>query len=540
MFISLASPLTIRAHNAQVKNPFIWADVPDPDIIRVGDYYYLVSTTMHLFPGGPIMRSTDLVHWETVSYLFDAIHDTPRYDLREGTVYGRGQWATSLRYHKGTFWALFVANDEPHKSMVFKTDDPAKGWMLHSRLPAYHDASLFFDDDGRVYVFSGSGDIHLVELEPDLTAEKAGGIRKTLQLNGKPDGLHEGSRVVKHDGMYYLLCISWPKTGRQQLAYRSRNIEGPYDSKVILKSDFGGFPLAGQGTIVDGKHGEWYGIIFQDRGGIGRVLTLEPCSWIDGWPMLGTLGDGHIPETVTLDGSCECHQQADYAMIDKDYQWNHNYIREDITTESGGLTKPGKHVSLRTSVLATSIFDARNTMTWRMWGPTCSDTVCIDARRMKVGDRAGLAAFNSDAGLLSIRRDKGQYRLVMSEESVTLSNDKKEITDVTAHDIESITLPKGKTGRVWLRIDAEFVPQADTAHFYYSLDGKQWKKVGSDFKCRFDFMRFFMGARFAVFYYSTVSTGGRVRVDLQGGYYDRSTQLCISHYFAQPDKPISH
>lgn len=227
-------------------------------------------------------------------------------------------------------------------------------------------------------------------------------------------------------------------------------------------------------------------------------------------------------------------------MIDKDYQWNHNYIREDITTESGGLTKPGKHVSLRTSVLATSIFDARNTMTWRMWGPTCSDTVCIDARRMKVGDRAGLAAFNSDAGLLSIRRDKGQYRLVMSEESVTLSNDKKEITDVTAHDIESITLPKGKTGRVWLRIDAEFVPQADTAHFYYSLDGKQWKKVGSDFKCRFDFMRFFMGARFAVFYYSTVSTGGRVRVDLQGGYYDRSTQLCISHYFAQPDKPISH
>lgn len=139
-----------------------------------------------------------------------------------------------------------------------------------------------FDDDGRVYVFFGSGDIHLVELEPDLTGEKRGGVRRRLQLNGKPTGLHEGSRVVKHDGMYYLLCISWPNTGRQEIAYRSSSIEGPYDSKVILKSDFGGFPLAGQGTIVDGKHGEWYGVMFQDRGGVGRVLTIEPCSWIDG------------------------------------------------------------------------------------------------------------------------------------------------------------------------------------------------------------------------------------------------------------------
>ena len=319
-----------KAQQIQVKNPFIWADAPDPDIIRVGDYYYLVTTTMHLFPGGPIMRSKDLVHWETVSYLFDEIKDTPRYDLKEGTVYGRGQWATSLRYHKGTFWALFVANDDPHKSMVFKTDDPAKGWKLHSRLPAYHDSSLFFDDDDRVYVFSGSGDIHLVELTSDLTAEKPGGIRKKLELNGRPMGLHEGSRVIKHDGMYYLLCISWPRTGRQEICYRSKNIEGPYESKVILKSDFGGFPLAGQGTIVDGKHGEWYGVIFQDRGGCGRVLTIEPCNWIDGWPMLGNLSDGKIPETLALDGDCECHKTPDYAVIEKDYQWNHNYIKADF------------------------------------------------------------------------------------------------------------------------------------------------------------------------------------------------------------------
>jgi len=521
-FALCAAVLTGVAQNAaaegqkiQVKNPFIWADVPDPDVIRVGDYYYLVSTTMHLFPGGPIMRSKDLVHWETVSYLFDAIKDTPRYDLQEGTVYGRGQWATSLRYHDGTFWALFVANDDPHKSIVFKTDDPAKGWTLHSRLPAYHDSSLFFDDDGRVYVFSGSGDIKLVELTADLTAEKPGGVRKTLQLNGKPAGLHEGSRVVKHDGMYYLLCISWPQTGRQQLAYRSKNIEGPYDMKVILKSDFGGFPLAGQGTIVDGKHGEWYGVIFQDRGGCGRVLTIEPCSWIDGWPMLGTLGDGKIPATVTLDGDCDCHRTPAYAHIDKDYQWNHNYIAADITTETGSLTRPGRSVTLRTSTLASSIFDARNTMTWRTWGPTCTDTVTIDATKMKDGDCAGLAALNGDSGLLTIRREGRKTYLVMSEESVRLTDDTKAITGVERKEVARVEVPASKCKSIRLVMNGDFNPGRDIATFHYSLDGQRWQQLGGDYKMIFDFRRLFMGSRYAAFYYSTKTAGGQVRVAIR-------------------------
>ncbi len=513
LLLLVASLLPAQA--IQVKNPFIWADTPDPDIIRVGDYYYLVTTTMHLFPGGPVMRSRDLAHWEVVSYLFDAIHDTPRYDLQGGTVYGRGQWATSLRYHNGTFWALFVANDEPHRSMVFRTTDPAKGWTLHSRLPAYHDASLFFDDDGRVYVFSGSGDISLVELKPDLSGEKPGGVKKKLVLHGKPDGLHEGSRVVKHDGMYYLLCISWPSTGRQEIAYRSRNIEGPYDSKVILKSDFGGFPLAGQGTIVDGKHGEWYGVMFQDRGGIGRVLTLEPCSWIDGWPMLGTLGNGRIPDTVELDGQCACHSTPALASIEKDYQWNHNFIPGDITTASGSITRPGRWVKLTASVLAHNIFDARNTLTWRTWGPTCSDTICLDVRQMRDGDCAGLSAFNGDAGVLTIQRKGTAFSLVMTEENVRLDPATKAITRVDNKVVERVSLPKRALGKVWLRMDGDFNSGRDAANFYYSLDGKTFRHIGTtDYKMRFDYLRLFMGTRYAAFYYPTKNKGGHVTISL--------------------------
>lgn len=496
---------------ATIPNPYMWSDYPDPDIIRVGEWYYLTSTTMHLFPGGPVLRSRDLVHWEVASYLFDEIKDTPRYDLQEGTVYGRGQWATSLRYHKGTFWALFVANDDPHKSMVFKTDDPAKGWTLHSRLPAYHDASLFFDDDDRVYVFSGSGDIRLVELNADLTGVKEGGINKKLSLQGRPEGLHEGSRVIKHDGMYYLLCISWPRTGRQEIAYRSKNIEGPYESKVILKSPFGGFPYAGQGTIVDGKHGEWYGVMFQDRGGVGRVLTIEPCSWIDGWPMLGTKGDGIIPETVTLTDVWEEHDNK--VVVPCDYQWNHNFIANDITTESGSLTQPGAWVNLKTSVLANNLFDARNTLTWRTWGPTCSDTISIDARKMKEGDRAGLSAFNGDAGVLSLVREGGKTYLVFTDEHVRLTNDTKAITGVESKELARVAVPNGKLGDVRLAMSCDFNPGRDIANFSYSLDrGKTWKSIGGDYKMIFDYRRLFMGTRYAAFYYPTKNVGGMVKI----------------------------
>lgn len=520
---------TVTTPKIQVQNPFIWADTPDPDIIRVGEYYYLVTTTMHLFPGAPIMRSTDLVHWETVSYLFDEIKDTPRYDLNEGTVYGRGQWATTLRYHKGTFWALFVANDDPHKSMVFKTDDPAKGWKLHSRLPAYHDSSLFFDDDDRVYVFSGSGNISLVELEPDLTAEKKGGIKKTLQLNGKPDGLHEGSRVIKHDGMYYLLCISWPRTGRQEICYRSKNIEGPYDSKVILKSEFGGFGYAGQGTIVDGKHGEWYGVMFQDRGGCGRILTLEPCSWIDGWPVLGTNGDGKIPETVTLDGNCECHKTPALAVIEKDYQWNHNpdykYIKTvpaleiKSTAEYKGLNKQtAKSYTLTTNRPSESIYTALNTLTWRMWGPTCADTVSIDARKMLDGDKAGFCAFNGDSGILTITREGNKYYLILTEESCELDNHQKSVTGVKVKEIARVEIPKSKLKNIQLCITGDFNPHRDLATFHYSLDGKRWNAIGGEdykYKMIFDYRRLFMGTRYAIFNYCTKTAGGSVTFNVK-------------------------
>jgi len=267
-------------HTAPIQNPMLWADVPDPDVIRVGDTYYLVSTTMHLMPGAPVMASKDLKNWQTVGYIFDRLTDSPKYDLQDGTVYGRGQWATSLKYHNGRFYALLAPNEQGAMgdTYIFTAEKAEGPWSVLSRMRHFHDCSLFFDDDGRVYVIYGTGE--LMELKPDLSDVIEGTHQQIFQREADEKGLLEGSRMIKHNGKYYLLMISHtyaPGRHRREVCYRADDIHGPYEKQVILESEFGGFSYEAQGTIVDSPDGDWYGIIFQDRGGVGRVLTVMPC-----------------------------------------------------------------------------------------------------------------------------------------------------------------------------------------------------------------------------------------------------------------------
>ena len=260
----------------KIQNPMLWADVPDPDIIRVDDTFYLVSTTMHLMPGAPIMKSKDLKNWETVGYIFDRLTDSPKYDLQEGTAYGRGQWATSLKYHKGRFYALLAPNEQgPMGDTYIFTAEKAEGpWTILSRMRHFHDCSLFFDDDDRVYVVYGTGE--MMELKADLSDVIEGTHQQIFQREGDEKGILEGSRVIKHNGKYYLLMISHvyePGRHRREVCYRADDIHGPWEKQVILESEFGGFSYEAQGTIVDTQDGDWYGIIFQDRGGVSLISS---------------------------------------------------------------------------------------------------------------------------------------------------------------------------------------------------------------------------------------------------------------------------
>ena len=505
------------ADDGPIHNPMLWADVPDPDIIRVGDTFYLVSTTMHLMPGAPVMKSKDLKNWETVGYIFDRLTDSPKYDLKEGTVYGRGQWATSLKYHNGRFYALLAPNERGAMgdTYIFSAEKAEGPWKIVSRMRHFHDCSLFFDDDGRVYVVYGTGE--LMELKPDLSDVVEGSHRQIFQREADETGLLEGSRMIKHNGKYYLLMISQvyaPGRHRREVCYRADNIQGPYEKAVILESDFGGFPYVGQGTIVDTEDGDWYGIIFQDRGGVGRVLTLMPCRWIDGWPMLGD-ENGRVPETMRPLRSGQpaaaivCPDTFDDTKLGLHWQWNHNPVPQGWSLSE----RPG-FLRLRTTRTVANLFLAPNTLTQRMEGPGCSATVAIDISHLKDGDCAGFAAFNSDSGVLTVKRVGRKCFLEMSEQSVTLSGPDKAVEKVEEKVVETVGF-SGKT--VWLRIDGDFRAGEhggrDMATFHYSLDGEQWTKIGSDYRMRFDWRRFFMGSKFAIFCYATKRTGGYVDVD---------------------------
>ena len=523
---------------ATIKNPMLWADVPDPDVIRVGDTFYLVSTTMHLMPGAPVMASKDLQNWETVGYIFDKLTDSPKYDLSfslpldqqkgegVGTVYGRGQWATSLKYHDGKFWALLAPNEAGAMgdTYIFTAPKAEGPWTIHSRLRHFHDATLFFDTDGTPYVFFGTGE--MCQLTRDLKGVVEGSLRHYFQRESDERGLLEGTRVIKHNGTYYAMLISQsygPGQHRREVCYRTKDLNGKWEKNVILQSDFGGFSYLAQGTIVDTEEGDWYGIMFQDRGGVGRVLTLSPVRWLDGWPMLGD-ENNKVPEVMRPYKS----GQPEAAIVKSDdfsaeklglhWQWNHNPVDNAWSLKE----RPG-FLRLKTSRVVPNLYLAPNTLTQRMEGPTCSGYIRMDLSKMKDGDCAGLTAFNGDSGVLTIKKEGKKLVLQMTEQKVSLTDREKAVTKVEEKVVETVDLStafksqasKNKSQIIYLRLDGDFQPRhGDAANFYYSLDGQQWTKIGTEnYRMQFDYRRFFMGSKFGIFNYATKKVGGYVDVD---------------------------
>ena len=339
---SMAQTSATAVESGKFSNPVIYADVPDMDIIRVNDTYYMVSTTMHLSPGCPIMKSKDLVNWEIVNYVYDILGDTDAMNLRNGeSMYGNGQWAASLQYHNNKYYVAFNSNTTGH-AYIYTTDDIEKGsWTKTELAKSYHDMALFFDGD-TPYIVYGSGEIKYVELSEDLSGEKEGGKCGTLFSAksgadaGKFDfdgGLaFEGTHVMKKDGYYYVFNICWPK-GRQRIevCHRSKSfIDGTWETKEILNANFSNNGTSGgvaQGGVIDTKDGIWYGFMFQDHGAIGRTPVLTDCTWIDGWPMLGKDGDGktveaemELPvegsESKSLVKSDEFYNDAEHRVFD--------------------------------------------------------------------------------------------------------------------------------------------------------------------------------------------------------------------------------
>ncbi len=223
--------------NGTYTNPIIWSDFPDPDVIRVGDTYYMVSITMFIFPGVTLLKSKDLVNWEYCKNIVYSMTVSPAYNLEGGYRYAHGQWATSLRYHNGVFYALFITLDEG--GLLYTATNPEGNWTMHKLPKGYYDPGLFFDDDGKIYVAHGYSNLSITEVNPDLSPR----TKDSLTYKGTIRKGLEGWQVYKINGLYYLLCTYGGADGFQA-CLRSKNIYGPYEEKIILNDDMN---LTGKG-----------------------------------------------------------------------------------------------------------------------------------------------------------------------------------------------------------------------------------------------------------------------------------------------------
>lgn len=493
----------ILAQPRRAENPVIYADVPDMSIVRVGDTYYMSSTTMHMAPGVPVMKSKDLVNWQLVSYCYDVLDDMDELNLTDGkNTYGRGSWASCIRYHNKRYYVTTFAQTTG-KTYVFTTDNIEKGtWTTTSFTPAHHDHTVFFDDDQRIYIIWGGGRLHVAELKEDLSGLKEGTERILIENASAPSGDNvglpaEGSQLFKVNGKYYLFNITWPKGGmRTVVVHRSDSMDGPWEGKVVLQ-DKG----VAQGGLIDTPDGRWFAYLFRDNGSVGRIPYLVPVKWEEGWPVLGI--DGKVPDTLELPASKglipgivasdEFTRKKGDAALPLVWQWNHN---PDNSLWS--VSERKGYLRLKTGRLDNDFLQARNTLTQRTIGPACSATTSLDLSAMKEGDFAGLALLQKKYGLVGVKAEGGAKKLVM----VSAQTDKPE-------EVESLPLNQNT---VFLKATCNFVERADEADFYYSLDGKKWVKIGSRLKMAYTIPHF-MGYRFGLFNYATQTAGGYVDFD---------------------------
>ncbi|MFH6993409.1 glycoside hydrolase 43 family protein [Flavobacterium sp. FlaQc-48] len=495
---------TNYAQQKKAQNPVIFADVPDMSMIRVNDTYYMSSTTMHMNPGLPIMKSRDLINWELLTYVYETLEDNDdRLNLNNGkNDYGRGSWASSLRYHNGIYY-VSTFSGTTGKTYIFSTKNIEKGpWKRTVLNNSYHDHTIFFDDDGKVYMIWGAGKLQIIELNSDLSDVKKETKKVLIENASAPAGNNimlqsEGSQLFKVNGKYYLFNITWPKEGmRTVIIHRADSISGPWEGKIGLQ-DQG----VAQGGLIDTPDGKWFSYLFKDSGGVGRIPYLVPVEWKEGWPIPGE--NGKVPEYLDLPASRglipgiinsdDFNRKKGDKELPLVWQWNHN---SDNSLWS--LKERKGYLRLKTGRIDSSFVQAKNTLTQRTFGPECSAATFLEVSKMKEGDFAGISLLQKEYGLLAVKVENGAKKLVMID-----------AVKGNPREVESILLTQDK---VYFKAACDFKDKADTGRFFYSLDGQKWISIGNPIKLPYTIPHF-MGYRFGLFNYATKNKGGYVDFD---------------------------
>ena len=469
------------------KNPVIAADFPDPDVVRVGDTFYMISTTMHHFPGATILKSHDLVNWEYCAQPLTQLSTNDSYSLLNNeNAYARGMWACSMAYHNGKFYILLNGNDAG--GFVLSAEDPEGKWDMKALPRIYYDPGMLFDN-GKVYVACGIGNIQMCELDENFNY-----IREANVISDK-DGL-EGSHLYKIGNYYYIYATygGWPSG---QAVFRSENIFGPYEEKMLVEKVINSQPnTVHQGALFDTPTGQWWTILQEDKGCLGRMPNLQPVKWEDDWPVVGNNGVPYTSYTKPNVGSAyprealPTNDNFRSYPLGMQWQWNHN-------PDNGAWSlfdRPG-WMRLKTSGVVNRLTQARNMLTQRIFAFTdrpSKGTVCMDVSNLQEGNRAGICILQDPYAMIAVEKKDGQYQLVWRQDTLRVRD------DFTPE--EQTLAIEPNDGIIYLRATVNY--STSKTQFYYSLDNVNYSPLGKQTTLGFS-LTVFVGARYGLFCYAT-------------------------------------
>jgi beta-xylosidase len=425
---SATAPWLADRGDGTYRNPVLFADYSDPDVVRVGDDYWMTSSSFNHVPGLPILHSRDLVNWTLVNHALPRLVPEKHFSIPR---HGEGVWAPAIRYHAGNYWIFYP--DPDFGLYVITATDPRGTWsspLLVKAGKGLIDPCPFWDHDGTGYLVHGwaksragsANRLTLLRLSADGTSVVDEG---TVIIDASAIGWHtlEGPKLYRRGDYYYIFAPAGGVKHGYQAVFRARNIYGPYEHRVVLEQGSTSINGPHQGAWIETSAGEDWFVHFQDREAFGRVVHLQPMSWPeDGWPSMGTLSkDGRRGEPVLIHAKPAqlrapvstpptSDEFAD-GRLGLQWQWEANPQPDwaSLTARNGAL-----RLACIPLEANRTLWSAGNLLLQKFPAPAFEITTAVDFMGAADGDRAGLIAFGYDYAWVGLRQRGGKVQLVFA------------------------------------------------------------------------------------------------------------------------------
>jgi beta-xylosidase len=462
--------------NGRCRNPVLYADYSDPDVIRVGEDFYLTASSFTCMPTLPILHSKDLVNWTIIGHAADGL---PLERYRK-PVHGEGTWAPSLRYHDGRFY-IYVCSPEDGLWRA-TADNPAGPWNIEliEAVGKWEDPCPFWDDDGNAYLVRskvGAGALYMHRMNSDGSKILDNGVIIAQDPEKLPT--IEGPKMYKRDGMYYILVPIGGVSKGQQAVLRSRDIYGPYEHRQVLHQGSTAINGPHQGGLVDTASGQWWFMHFQATSPYGRVVHLQPVEWKDGWPIMGEDIDSDgigepVLEHAKPDVGCTCpiavpqtSDEFDSEKLGLQWQWNANVDRGwySLSANPGNL----RLYSVKNFTRDGDLLYVPNVLLQKFPAPAFSATTKVVFKPQMLNERCGLVVFGTEWRMLALEKAAEDMRLILYYGP----GDKR----LTGCAFERSAAWQGNS--CYMRVN---VNEGGMCQFSTSLDGMTFESFGEPFK----------------------------------------------------------